>query len=115
MSSDARYTLGLYDSDTGESLSVSRAVDISDRCHDTDCVLLYADTRKGRIVQILTPYERGGAIGSCIHFSLQSLDAELRAAPGNNTLKSTATRLGLTGEHLVAILRDNSGDSDATA
>jgi hypothetical protein len=102
-----RFHFGLYDSDTGKSLTPDRVIEITDICPnylEGGCFLLYTNAKRGRLVQIRLPYETGVTIGTSIHFSLDSLDRELRMPNGDNTLMSTANQLGLSGERFIGVL-----------
>ena len=45
--------VGLYDSDTGESLAAEKIVDVTDKqCDGEQSVLIYTRAKRGRIVQL---------------------------------------------------------------
>lgn len=54
--------MGLYDSDTGESLVAAKVADITELQTDYDRVLLaYTQAQRGRIVQVCRSYGEGDA------------------------------------------------------
>ena len=95
---------GLYDSATGASCKTEKVVDITEDCPRATkkerAVLLFTRAKRGRIVQISRPYNGG----SDIHFFVEELDREVRAAPPDDTFGSTANGLGLTKPQLRKLI-----------
>lgn len=102
------YKPDLYDSDAGESCVPERVVDITEDCPKASekerAVLLFTKAKRGRIVQIRRPYENEVCMGSCIHFFVDELDREMRAAPHDDTFGLTAGQLGLTKLQLRTLI-----------
>ena len=99
---------GLYDSATGNDCRTERVVDITKDCPKASekerAVLLFTRAERGRIVQITRPYEGEVYMGSHIHFFVEELEHEMRAAPRDDTFGSTANQLGLTKSALRSLI-----------
>ncbi len=91
---------GLYDSDTGAKCKTEKVVDITEDCPKASrqqrAVLLFTRAKRGRIVQIARHGKGEGYSGVYIHFFVDELGREMRAAPRDDTFGSTANELGLT-------------------
>lgn len=83
--------LGLYDSDTGRSLKVKRAVDLSDKTRKL--VLLYAKAVRGELVQIVVE-------GAFTHYFIDDLK---RLDPGKEAIANFALWTGMTPEELKGL------------
>ena len=97
-----REKMGMYDSATGKSLFVLKTVNITKNCPAVKkgkVVLKFTKAQRGRIAQIDD--------GSMIHFFVEELDAEMRAAPRDDTFGSTAERLGLDKTQLRSIIEQH--------
>ena len=95
------YNLHMLDSDTGATCRTEKAVDITEDCptlssNKKRALLLFTRATRGRIVQIVLPSNGETVMGTAIHFFIHELDAEMRAAPRDDTFGSTARDLGLT-------------------
>ena len=97
-----RKKIGLYDNATDESLYVLKSVDITKKCPAVKkgkVVLKFSKAQRGRIVQIDD--------GSRIHFFVEELDKEMKAAPRDDTFGSTAERLGIAKTQLRSIIEQH--------
>lgn len=97
-----RERFGLYDSDTDKSLYVLKSVDISKKCPAVKkgkVVLKFTKAQRGRICQIDD--------GSQIHFFIEELDKEMKAAPRDDTFGSTAERLGIAKTQLRSLIEQH--------
>jgi len=97
-----KHKIGLFDSATDESLSTLKAVDITEDCPGVkkgEVLLLFTKAQRGRIAQIND--------GSKIHFFVEELDKEMKAAPRDDTFGSTAKRLGLNKTQLRSIIEQH--------
>lgn len=92
------WTVGLCDSDTGESLRVLKTVHITGFCPNIKegrVMLKFTKAKRGRIVQIDNNE-------FCIHFFVDELDAEMDAR--DDPFGSAAGRLGLDKMHLRSLI-----------
>lgn len=92
---------GLYDSDTRESLTAEKVVDISDDCRTNmeRVVLLFTRAKRGRIVQVAYPYPGEAYMGAHIHFFYDE--------PTCDSFAHTAKRLGLTAAGFLRLIKKN--------
>lgn len=59
----------LFDSDTGDSLTAEKVVDITDIVPNGErTLLLFTRAKRGRIVQIAYPYEGHAYLGAYVHY-----------------------------------------------
>lgn len=100
---------GLYDLATGASCKTEKVVDVTEDCpkasENERADLLFTRVQRGRIVQIGRPYKGEIYMGSHIHFFVDELDREMRAAPRDDTFGSTANGLGLTKPQLRRLIK----------
>jgi hypothetical protein len=98
---------GIQDSATGQSVKVTRAVDVSDVCfyHEPGCLLLYGTVERGPLVQLILPYKKDDpTLGVSTHYFLNELEQELQTS--DTVFPIFAKDLGLIPEALVKLLRD---------
>ena len=87
---------GLYDSDTEKSCVTEKVVDITEDCPSGErTVLLFTRVKRGRIVQITTPYEGETYMGAHIHFFVDELDREFNLDEKDDTFVLAAARAGM--------------------
>lgn len=102
------YTVSLFDSGTGYSCKTERVVDITAVCpaasKSEPALLLFTRTIRGQVVQIQRPYPGESFVGPFIHFFVDELDREMRAAPYDDTFGSWSKRLGLNKLSLRAVI-----------
>lgn len=100
---EKEHDAGLYDSDTGKSLTTQRVIDITDDCPSGErTVLLYTSARRGRIVQITFPYPNEVYMGAHTHFFVDELRRSV--APRDDTFGLLAKRIGLPRKHLIGMI-----------
>lgn len=98
--------VGLYDSATGDSLKIEKAVDVSAVCADEEkTILIYMTAKRGRIVQILHPYP-GCRYGSAIHFFVDEL-SEDAVRPDDDTFAEMAERAGMSRATFQRLVTEN--------
>lgn len=106
---DPKHTLGLYDSDTKETLKTEKVVDITDDCPDASeqerALLLFATAKRGRIVQIVRPYRGEVCMGSAVHFFVDEIEHEFRLRESSFAFR--ASMLGLTKTGLRNIIEEH--------
>lgn len=103
--------LGLYDSDTGEPIPITRVIDISDECHDLlfgRAYLSYFTPVRGEMVQIAEPYPEEEYSGSHIHYLVDDIRQESPA-----TIESLSHRgriMGINSDLLFEIILTHSSE-----
>ena len=104
----AEHDPGLYDSATGKNLDAEKVVDITDDCPGANqkrrAVLLFTTAQRGRIVQMARPYPKEVYTGRHIHFFVDELENEMRAAESVVAFGSWAKELGLSKSDLRAMI-----------
>lgn len=94
------WAVDICDSDTGESLRVLKAVQITSYCPSVKqgrVMLKFTKAKRGRIVQI-------DDNGCCVHFFVDELGAEMDVPLRDDTFGSVARCLGLDKMHLRSLI-----------
>lgn len=98
------FDLGLYDSDTGQSLVAEKIVDATGACRSGErTILLYTRAQRGPIVQILHPYE-GCDYGTTVHYFIDEIPR--RRAPDDG-FQMWADRAGLSRTAFLRLIKAN--------
>ena len=96
------FSVGLYDSDTGESLTAEKVVDVTEECGERT-IFLYTRAKRGRIVQIVHPYEGEKYMGSHTHFFID----ELSRCDTDDTFQRLARRAKMPRFVFLDLILDN--------
>lgn len=100
--------IGLYDSDTDQSLLISTVVDITDHCvgrsHNERVLLRYTQARRGRIVEVVDCYA-GKDFGVSRHFFFDEMKSgRLIDRDLQECWNTQARSLGMNSQQLLAIV-----------
>lgn len=94
------HDVGLYDSDTGESLKPERLIDISGDGAVRRTLLMFTRAKRGRIIKIVQPYEGEEWMGSSTHYFVDEPASE-------QMIREDARRWGCRPDDLVALIKQH--------
>lgn len=106
------FDLGLYDSDTGATITTEKVVEQLTPSGDR-IVLAYGRAKRGLLVQITFPYNRtpgAETIGMSVHFFMDDLTPPARRE--DKTLATMARIAGMKQADFVALLRREAPGQD---
>jgi hypothetical protein len=97
-------SLNLYDSANGKTILADKVIDITSLCKNREQVILkFANSIRGRIVQICDLYEAGVDMGILVHYFV----GEYEPADFEEELKLRAAILGCDVKQLVKVILEN--------